>query len=421
MLQLYNTMSGKKEFFQPVQVGKTVRMFSCGPSIYRRPHLGNYRSFVWEDVLQRYLEYRRFKVKRMLNFTDVEDKAIEEAQQEGITLTELTDPVVEQFYADTGQLRIRLPGSIPRSSTSVDQAVKLIEVLLRKGYAYWHKNNVFFDPLKFKGFGRLSRLDMSRWPTGKRRFKLDTYPGRRWNLGDFILWHGYREGHQVYWDTRIGRGRPSWNIQDPAMVTQHLGYSIDISCGGIDNLHRHHDYNIAVIEAASGKEFARFWIHGEHLLVNGKKMSKSIGNIVYPDHLMVDGRTGQHVRFYLISRHHRKKLNFTPDSFKKVSGRLDNLREILEEIAAPSQSKGQTAVSAGGSLELVDALSTGFEKHMNDDLDVKGAVDNLWEMLSKLVELKRKDRLTGEDCRNTLKKMRRIDRVLQVFFPAAMD
>jgi cysteinyl-tRNA synthetase len=420
MLQLYNTMAGKKEVFEPRQVNKMVRMFSCGPSIYRRPHLGNYRSFVWEDVLQRYLEYLGFKVKRVLNFTDVEDKAIEEAQQDGITLTELTDPVVEQFFADAGRLRIQLPDSIPRSSTSVDQAVKLIEVLLKKGFAYWYKNNVFFDPLKFKGFGKLSRLDMSRWPKEKRRFQKDTYPGRRWNLGDFILWHGYREGDPVFWDTDIGRGRPSWNIQDPAMVTKHLGYAIDISCGGIDNLYRHHDYNIAVIEAASGKEFARYWIHGEHLLVNGKKMSKSVGNIVYPDDLMVDGHTGRHVRFYLMFGHHRKKLNFTAESFRKVSKRLENLRELLKEIVVPSPGKGQTAGSAGGSTELIAALATGFEKHMNDDLDVRGAIENLWGTLTKLVAFKRRGRLTGEDCRNIDQKMRRIDSVFQVFYPVSM-
>ena len=242
-------------------------------------------------------------------------------------------------------LRLKLPDPIPRSSTSVDQAVKLIRVLLDKGFAYRHENNIFFDPLKFKGFGKLSRLDMSRWPKEKRRFRRDTYPGRRWNLGDFILWHGYREGDAVFWDTEIGRGRPSWNIQDPAMVTKHLGYTIDISCGGIDNLYRHHDYNIAVIEAASGEEFARYWIHGEHLLVNGKKMSKSLGNIIYPDDLVANGKTGQHLRFYLMYRHHRKRLNFTAASFQEASNMLDSLRAIVQEIVQPLPARGKATAS----------------------------------------------------------------------------
>jgi cysteinyl-tRNA synthetase len=417
MLELYSTMARKKEVFKPRQANNVVQMFSCGPSIYRRPHIGNYRSFVWEDVLQRYLEYLRFKVERVLNFTDVEDKAIEEAQQEGITLQELTGPVVEQFFADARQLRIKLPPSIPRSSTSVDQAVKLIRVLLEKGHAYWHNNNVFFDPLKFKGFGKLSRLDMSRWPKEKRRFQKDTYPGRRWNLGDFILWHGYREGDTVFWDTEIGRGRPSWNIQDPAMVTKHLGYAVDLSCGGIDNLYRHHDYNIAVIEAASGEEFARYWVHGEHLLVNGKKMSKSLGNIIYPDDLLIDGHTGEHVRFYLMLHHHRKRLNFTQELFRKVSRQLDHLRAILEEIADSSTRAGQAATSEKRSHQLIAALADGFEQHMDDDLDVRGAIDSLAKTIAKLAALKRSNRLSGEDRRNIDQEMRRIDSVLQVLYP----
>jgi cysteinyl-tRNA synthetase len=416
MLQLYNTMSRNKEVFKPRQADNAVRMFSCGPSIYRRPHVGNYRSFVWEDVLQRYLEYLGYQVERVLNFTDVEDKAIQEAQEEGITLTELTDPVVKQFFEDARLLRIKLPDLIPRSSTSVDQAVRIVQELLDKGFAYWHRNNVFYDPLKFKGFGKLSRLDMSRWPKEKRRFQRDTYSGRRWNLGDFILWHGYREGDAVFWDTEIGRGRPSWNIQDPAMVTKHLGYTIDISCGGVDNLYRHHDYNIAVIEAASGDEFAHYWIHGEHLLVNGKKMSKSLGNIIYPEDLTADGKTGQHLRFYLMCRHHRKRLNFTSASFQKITNGLDILRAKFREIMQPLPDKGSPAGSDEEPEKLVAALATGFENHMNDDLDVKGAVDKLSEVLTKLASRKRSGHLNGDDCMRIEQEMRRIDTVLQVLF-----
>jgi cysteinyl-tRNA synthetase len=416
MFQLYNTMSAKKETFKPRQDEHLVRMFSCGPSIYRRPHLGNFRSFVWEDVLQRYLEYLGFKVERVLNFTDVEDKAIEEAQEEGLTLAKLTDPVAERFLLDARLLRIKLPDPIPRSSTSVDQAVKLIRVLLAKGFAYWHKNNVFFDPLKFKGFGRLSRLDMSRWPKVRQRFQKDTYPGRRWNLGDFILWHGYREGDRVFWDTEIGRGRPSWNIQDPAMVTKSLGYTIDIACGGIDNLYRHHDYNLAVIEAASGEEFARFWVHGEHLLVNGKKMSKSLGNIIYPDNLMTDGCTGQHVRFYLMYGHHRKRINFTLMSFKKTAKKLDQLKEMVQAILTLSPGANK-AIPHNVADELLPALSHRFELRMDDDLDVRGAFDELSRLLARLLALKRKGHLGADHCSKIDQHLRRIDSVFQVIFP----
>ena len=258
---------------------------------------------------------------------------------------------------------------------------------------------------------------MSRWPKEKRRFRRDTYPGRRWNLGDFILWHGYREGDAVFWDTEIGRGRPSWNIQDPAMVTKHLGYTIDISCGGIDNLYRHHDYNIAVIEAASGEEFARYWIHGEHLLVDGKKMSKSLGNIIYPNDLVTNGITGQHLRFYLMVRHHRKRLNFNAASFQEVSNKLDELRAIVQEILQPLPSRRKSTASGKEPLQPAAATLAGhFESHMNDDLDVKGAVDKLSKVLAKLASLKRAGDLNDEDCMRIDQEMRRIDKVLQVFF-----
>jgi cysteinyl-tRNA synthetase len=417
MFQLFNTMSRKKETFNPRRDNHLVRMFSCGPSVYRRPHLGNYRSFLWEDVLQRYLEYLGYNVERVLNFTDVEDKAIEEAQEEGLTLAKLTDPVAEQFFKDARHLTIKLPHHVPRSSTSVDQAVRLIQVLLAKGFAYWHENNVFFDPLKFKGFGRLFRLDMTRWPREKRRFRKDTYPGRRWNLGDFILWHGYREGDRVFWDTEIGRGRPSWNIQDPAMVTKHLGFTIDIACGGIDNLYRHHDYNIAVIEAVSGEEFARYWVHGEHLLVNGKKMSKSLGNIVYPDNLVAEGFSWDHVRFYLMYGHHRKRLNFTKASFEKTAKKLNDLKETLRLILSGTDHPPFPTSLSSGVERLTADLSRVFEDRMNDDLDVLGSLDGLSLVLSKLLSGKGRYEYNLDQQMKIDQQIRRIDSVLQVLFP----
>lgn len=307
MLKLYNTMSRKKEVFKPLEE-KKVKMFTCGPSIYQRPHIGNFRSFLYEDVLHRYLEYLGYDVERVLNFTDVEDKAIAEAKKRGTTLTEVTNRAADKFFEDAKFLRVKPPTHNPRSSTTIDQAVHLIKVLLEKGYAYWHEGDVFYDPLEFKGFGKLYGLDMSRWPKKKRRFRKDTYTGTRWNLGDFILWHGYKEGDEVYWGTEIGRGRPAWNIQDAAIATKYLGFEMDISCGGVDNLYRHHDYTIAVAEAVSGREYARYWLHGEHLLVDGKKMSKSRGNIVYPDSLLEQGYSPEHIRCYLICGHYRKKM-----------------------------------------------------------------------------------------------------------------
>jgi len=412
MLKLNNTMSRRIETFKPRNDGQ-VKMFTCGPSIYRRPHVGNYRSFLWEDVLQRYLELLGYRVERVINFTDVEDKAIAEAKKEGAEIKKLTNSIAEQFFKDAELLKIKLPEYIPRSSTSVDQAVHLIKTLLKKGYAYWHENDIFFDPLKFDGFGKLFRLDMKRWPKEKKRFKRDTYPGRRWNLGDFILWHGYKNGDLLHWDTEIGKGRPSWNIQDPAMITKHLGYQIDIACGGIDNIYRHHDYNIAVIEAVSGKEFSRYWLHGEHLLVDGKKMSKSRGNIIYPDDLLHAGHSASHIRFYLIYGHHRRELNLTDKGLQQTSDKLDALKGMVNELTTH---EGSATKENGAARRLIAGLLQSFRKSMNEDLNVGVAFDKLFDSLTSLMEFKQKGMLRTADSEEILEKTNQVDQVLQVIY-----
>ena len=377
-LSLTNTLTRRKEAFSSREPGKVV-MFTCGPSVYSRAHIGNFRTFLYEDVLQRYLEYLGFRVERMINFTDVEDKAIEEAQAKDLTLKELTAPVEELFYAETRKLGIKLPDYIPRSSTSVDQAVRLIQILLEKGYAYFHRGDVFYDPLKYPGFGRLYGLDMSRWPKQRQRFRRDTYPGMRWNLGDFILWHGGRGDH-IYWNTEIGMGRPSWNIQDAAMITKHLGYRIDLSCGGMDNLYRHHDYTLAVVESVSGETFCPFWLHGGHVLSRGQKMSKSKGNVIYLTDLLEQGYSPHAIRLSLIYRHYLKKLNMRPEYLEEISSRLETFTRMVKALTAPGGSSKE-----GASQRNAPGLEEIFRERMNDDLDVKGAFDGIFDRISTLM------------------------------------
>jgi cysteinyl-tRNA synthetase len=413
-LRLLNTMTGKKETFTPKK-RDSVQIFTCGPSIYKDPHVGNYRTFLYEDVLQRYLEYRGFGVNRIINFTDVEDKAIAEMAEKKVSLDALTNPVVEQFYRDAGLLHVKLPPLIPRSSTSVAQAVNLITILLRKGYAYWHNGDVFYDPLKFDGFGKLYGLDMSRWPKRKRRFRKDTYAGKRWNLGDFILWHGHKDGKtdDLSWKTPLGRGRPAWNIQDAAMITWHLGYQVDISCGGVDNLYRHHDYTIAIMESISGKRFARCWLHGEHVLVDGLKMSKSKGNTVYPHTLTQDGYHARHIRFFLLSEHYRKQLNLTKARLQKTSARLDAFRQMVRSVIDIEADVRKSEESAG---KIAKNLEKDFVCCMNDDLDVPRAFEGLYKNVSTLYNMDSRGKLSTADCDLIRRAMERIDSVLQVVF-----
>ena len=411
-LFLYNTLTRRKERFKPRDDGNTVNLFTCGPSIYAWPHVGNYRTYLFEDILQRYLEYLGYNVHRMINFTDIEDKAVRQAAKAGVSVESLTRPIGRGFLADCRRLGIALPKIIPRSSTSVDQAVYLIEKLLEKGHAYRQGRDIFYDPLTFKGFGKLFGLDMSRWPKKKIRFRQDTYPGKRWNLGDFILWKGRRESDgDTYWKTSLGEGRPAWNIQDPAMLTKHMGYTTDIWCGGTDNLYRHHDYNIAVVEAVSGKKLSNFWLHCEPVLSGGKKMSKSTGNIVYLDDLANEGFRPHHIRFFLIYNHFQERIHLDDDKLHKARGKIDTLRDLAARLKKSGLAANTADLGAPGTA---DQLTTAFESRMNDNLDVKGAVDAVYTPVKQLAAMKAGGTLTPEESRIAAEKLARIDTVLRV-------
>lgn len=397
-LELTNTLGWKRERFESREPG-VVRIFTCGPSTYRRPHIGNYRSFLYEDVLVRYLEYLGYTVHRVLNFTDVEDKTLNEAVAQGESVGAITGRVQERFFDEAHSLGLKLPAEIPRATTSVDTAVEIIQALERKGYAYEYGGKYYFDASRVKEFGRLYGLDTSRWPERRVRFGRDTYEGRRWNLGDFVLWHGERAGGVMpegsSWDSAIGRGRPSWNVQDPSMIVANLGPQIDIQCGGIDNLYRHHDYNIAVMEAYSGKEFSRYFLHGEHLIVDGEVMSKSTGNVLYPEHIFDAGYQPHHLRFFLMHGHYREKLNFTWDGFRAASDWIDALRDEISELVTLSGDAGaitdrttnapaHSEESRAAMSQPAQQLQAAFEDAMNSDLSAGLAMKRIAESISSL-------------------------------------
>jgi cysteinyl-tRNA synthetase len=387
-------------------------MYTCGPSTYQQPHIGNYRTFLFEDILQRYLEYLGYGVKRLITLTDVEDKAIAQARKENVGVEELTRKNEAVFFQDFTLLKIKTPDYSIRASSAVDQAASLIAQLTEKGYAYWYPykgaRNAYFDPLKFKGFGKLAHLDMSKWPKKKRRFHKDTYPGTPWNMGDFIVWDGCRQ-YAVCYDTRIGSGRPAWNIQDAAIVTKHLGFTIDVACGGIDNLVRHHDYTLAIAEAVSGKPFSRYWLHGGHLLVNGKKMSKSVGNVVYTSDILAKGFTGEQLRFFLIYAPYREKLNFTFERLAETSQKLNSLKNMIKELQAAHGNGSNRDIN-----KLIGSVIPGFESGMNNDLGVKAAFDSLYETIGELYMMR--ECLSVNDSKNLLSGLRRVDSVLQCIF-----
>ncbi|MEW6332745.1 MAG: class I tRNA ligase family protein [Thermodesulfobacteriota bacterium] len=405
MLTLYNSLGKKMEVFRPVNPG-VVTVFTCGPSVYQRSHIGNFRTFLFEDILVRYLEYLGWPVERGMTVTDIEDKAIREAGRKGITLERLTRENIEGFLREMRLLCIRMPDHLPRASEHVEQAAAMIGQLLAQGVAYRHGRNVYFDPLKFPGFGKIYGLDMGRWPAQRRRFHRDTYAGNRWNLGDFILWHGFREGDPVSWDTPIGRGRPAWNIQDPSMVGSRFEETLSVYCGGIDNLYRHHDYSLAVLESLRPYPMARCWLHGGHLLVGGRKMSKSLGNVLYTDDLLDRGYSPADVRFFLISGHYREKLSYSEGNMKRAAAARLHLRERARMIAA----------KAGGTVPGASVparrIGDSFRRHMDRDLDVKGAIGAITGELAASDAAGWKPASAAA----VVKALREIDAVLKVLF-----
>jgi cysteinyl-tRNA synthetase len=411
LLNLYNTLTQKTEPFTPAE-DMQVKMYTCGPSTYQPAHIGNYRTFLFEDILQRYMEYLGYNIKRLMTLTDVEDKAIDQAKKENLTVEELTQKNEKVFFKDFELLKIKKPDYPVRASTAVDQAINLISKLLDSGYAYFYtyngEKNVYFNPLRFKGFGKIAHLDMSKWSKKKRRFHKDTYPGTPWNKGDFVLWHGYKKGDVCYL-TPIGGGRPAWNIQDAAIVTKQLGFTIDVGCGGIDNLVRHHDYTLAVAEAVSGKQFSRYWLHGGHLFVEGKKMSKSKGNVYYPSALLAKGFSGSQLRFFLIYSPYRKKLNFTLDKFVQTTQKLNSFKNMVSELQN-TKTFNQTETQQG----IISKITSDFESKMNNDLDVKSAFDYLTETIMKLHAIRTS--LSSKDIKNLLNALKKVDSVLQCIF-----
>jgi len=404
MLTLLNTLGKTVERFRPVDE-KVINIFTCGPSVYQRSHIGNFRTFLFEDIVVRYLEYLGYTVKRGMNFTDIEDKALKEAKKRQQNVTHLTEENIRKFIEEIDFLRMKIPDYLPKASDAIDQAVEIISRLIDLKVAYWNRGNVYFEPLKFPGFGEIYGLDMTRWPSKKRRFHRDTYPGMRWNLGDFILWHGYKKADTVYWDTSIGKGRPSWNIQDPSMIFKHFDETLSIYCGGVDNLFRHHDYTRAILESVWTYPMARYWLHCQHLYVNGQKMSKSKGNMYYIDTLLKQGYEIQEIRFFLIYSHYRQKLHYSDENMRSVVERLKKFRRIvrtIEKIA--QQTNPDTRVS--------QRLKQGFGEKMDNDLDVRAAFNELYEALSTI----NVTTLGVSEAAGIIHALREIDGVLKVIF-----
>ncbi|MCR4339292.1 MAG: cysteine--tRNA ligase [Gemmatimonadaceae bacterium] len=375
-LRLYNTMSRAVEEFAPAD-GRTARVYTCGPTVYNPAHLGNFRSFLFEDLLRRVLRLAGYDVLQVMNLTDVDDKIIKRAAERGVTIGEITEPVVEVFHDDRKFLRIQDAEQYPKATQHIPEMIALVQSLMERGLAYQAEDgSVYFAIGKFDGYGRLSRLDAREIRAGAR-VAHDDYTKE--NAQDFALWKAAKpedEAAAAAWDSPWGRGRPGWHLECSAMAMKYLGKTMDIHCGAVDLVFPHHDDEIAQSEGATGVEFARFWCHGEFLLTEGAKMAKRIGNVATVADLREQNVSAAAFRHFVFSTHYRKQLNLSGDALEASIEGVRRVRDFAERLEAAS---GGTPGLAGAAADLVrDAEAALF-----DDLNAPAAVGALFTFIRR--------------------------------------
>jgi cysteinyl-tRNA synthetase len=414
-LRINNTLTGTIEELIPGGIRKDsiaeyppVTIYSCGPTVYSYSHIGNFRTFVFNDFLRRYLKFRGFQVNHAMNITDVEDKIIAGANNEGITLKEYTGRYTAIFLEDLKTMNIEPVEHMPKATESIDAMIDIIEQLRNKKYVYEKDGSLYFSITKFNNYGRLSRLDTREVKSGLR---YDTDEYTKDDVRDFALWKAPKQG-EIFWETPFGKGRPGWHIECSAMIRKIFGTTIDIHTGGVDLIFPHHENEIAQSEAAYGETFVRHWIHAEHLLVNGTKMSKSLGNFFTLRDLLDKGYSPRSIRYLLISAHYRKQFNFTLEGISQADQaleRIDNLIVRLKDIHNDGMRNPETQ-------KLADALIAGFIEAVDDDLNISRGLGAFFDFIHAVNTLINEDKLFRADADQVMEVLKRIDTVLGVIF-----
>jgi cysteinyl-tRNA synthetase len=375
-IRLHDTMAGAARELIPLEPDH-VRVYSCGPTVYGPAHVGNFRSFLFADLLVRYLRYRGLRVTWVMNITDVDDKIIKGARAEGVSIAEVSERYRKSFLADMATLGVTIPDVMPRATEHIPQMVALIEELVEGGHAYKTEDgSIFFRIASWPAYGRLARLDPEGMRVGER-VEADEY-GKD-DVRDFALWKGPKPD-EPSWETSIGTGRPGWHIECSAMSMEYLGQSFDIHTGGVDLIFPHHQDEIAQSEAATGKTFVAYWLHCAHLQMGGQKMAKSTGNIARVSDVLSGGTSARALRLALMSAHYRMSLSFGDDSLAAASSAVDRLDALLAALAA-YRSDGPDDATLGS---LFAATRATFEAALDDDLNISPALAALFELVREL-------------------------------------
>ncbi len=409
-LQLFNTESREKETLQASD-GKTIRMYTCGPTIYDFAHIGNFRTYVFEDLLRRTIQFFGFSVEQAMNITDIDDKTIRGAIAKDIPLKEYTEPFRVAFFEDLKKLNIETVEHYPNATDYIAEMIEVIETLIAKGHAYRSANgSIYFSIRKCPTYGRLSHLnlgDLKANASGEN--EADEYDKE--SISDFVLWKAYdaeRDG-KIFWDSPFGPGRPGWHIECSAMAMKLLGHSIDIHCGGIDNMFPHHENEIAQSECYSGCCFSKLWLHAEHLLVDHKKMSKSLGNFFTLRDLLNKGYTGAELRYLLLSSHYRTQLNFTFAGLDGARSSLSRIRDLIDRLRG-IETSGPAAIS----IPILEQANQKFKSSLADDLNISAALAALFDLIRELNIQADNKALTKADAEAALQLFTQWDKVLGV-------
>lgn len=371
-LRFYNTLTRRIEEFQPLD-GETVRMYTCGPTVWNYVHIGNLRTFTFIDVLRRWLRYRGYRLDHVMNITDVDDRIIKESAAAGQSLEEYTSVYTQAFLEDAATLRLERPEHLIRATEHIHQMARDIRRLGEKGFTYSSGGSIYFRIASFPEYGKLSHLDFSRIQS-ESRIDSDRYD--KDSARDFALWKAPKPG-EPFWETEIGPGRPGWHIECSTMAMEYLGPTLDIHAGGIDLVFPHHENEIAQSEALSGQPFARFWLHAEHLIVDGQTMSKSLGNFFTLRDVLARGFAPEPLRYLLASVPYRKQLNFTFDSLRAAATAVERLRNFRLRLETEKFPGGESRALA----ERTRGALAAFEAAMDDDLNTAEALAAVFEYL----------------------------------------
>ena len=410
-LRLFNTLTREKEIFVPLVPGE-VRMYSCGPTVYNTPHIGNLRTFLWSDVLRRYLTYCGYRVRQVMNITDVEDKIIRNANAAGKDILTYTAPYIDGFHSALRELRIQPAESYPRATEYIPQMVALVEKLAARGHTYEAEGSTYFRVATLSGYGKLSRVEID---TASEFSRIESDEYEKESARDFVLWKAKKEG-EPSWSTGIGEGRPGWHLECSAMAMEILGTTFDIHTGAVDLIFPHHENEIAQSEGATGQTFVRYWVHGEHLNIDSQKMSKSVGNIYTLAEIAEMGYDPLALRYALLSVPHRTKLNFTKQSLedaRNAIGRIESFLLRLEEIS------GRAAHDAAHlheeDDEIVGKFLEAFTGAMDDDLNTAGALGALFTFIRDANGAIDAGQVDASDAEGMLTALMKVDPVLDIF------